>query len=324
MNNIIKLEDINDELAKGYYGDIECIFMKSNNYINISKLCKYGTTKGDNPKEFTKWLESKSSKEIIKEINKFITNKTCLICIKNVSINYRGYYVHKLLAIHVAQWISINFSLRVSNMYDYYATKKYEIEMNNKDIKLINVNLISEEQLDITKKIDINQSKIIEKNKILKSCSVKKTNKHLINTIVLNKCINEKEWYYLLNQYNSNIILQYSVNNYKIDAYYEDDEKNTYFLEYDENDHKGYDTINELNRYKNILKTFIFYSRNINILRFSDSYKYSLLDIKTIIEYTNNLSTKYNIIYINYNKHRIIKVNEILYSFTIYEYLNTS
>ena len=63
--NIIKLEDINEELARGVYGDLEVIFLKENGYINISKLCKYGLTKEGNPKEFSNWYKTDLAKEII-------------------------------------------------------------------------------------------------------------------------------------------------------------------------------------------------------------------------------------------------------------------
>ena len=74
-----------------------------------------------------------------------MTRSPALIHKTNFAIDYRGYYVHKLLATQVAQWISPSFAIRISQMYDDYATKKYEYEINNKDSKLCELQIIIED-----------------------------------------------------------------------------------------------------------------------------------------------------------------------------------
>ena len=152
--NIIKLEDINEELARGTYGDIEVIFLKENGYINISKLCKYGLTKEGNTKEFSKWLDNNNSKELIDIINKELKvtrnssipiQNECLIKRLDFANDHKGYYVHKFIAIQVCQWISPLFALRISKMYDDYARRKYEIMVNNKDKKIVDLEILIEE-----------------------------------------------------------------------------------------------------------------------------------------------------------------------------------
>lgn len=175
--NIIKLEDINDKLYKGIYGDIEGIFLKENNYIHISKLCKYGLSKNNKVKEFKNWLMNDNSKELIKEINEHLTSlymmepvveipaldannsPSCIINVTSFSIEYRGYYVHKLLAIQVAQWISPSFALRISRMYDDYARRKYESEIKEKDNNIIDLKVIIEEM-----RIKHTETKVENKN----------------------------------------------------------------------------------------------------------------------------------------------------------------
>lgn len=195
MSNIVKVEDINEELARGYYGDIICIFLKNNNFINISNLCKHGLTKGGKPKDITHWLENSSSEQIIKYIdNKLIgvqnseplysevhtykkskvidiSNYKCIIKRIDFINEYRGYYVHKYLAIQICQWISPEFAFNISRMYDAYAEQLFDkririknIEINklievtdNLKIKIINNNEMVDE---VSKELSNNINKI--------------------------------------------------------------------------------------------------------------------------------------------------------------------
>lgn len=173
MSNIIKLENINEELARGLYGDIECIIMKSNDYINVSKLCKYGLTKGDNPKEFYTWLENNSSQELIKYIEQeylVARNSWSSALIKRMDLanDYKGYYAHKYIVVQVAQWISPQFALRISRMYDDYATKKYQYEINKKESRVVEVELMLQEQRETNRILKEDRNRISEDLRILR------------------------------------------------------------------------------------------------------------------------------------------------------------
>ena len=50
IKNII-LEDINDDYIWVQYGDFKVIIMKSNGFINATKICNEGKTKNDGKKE---------------------------------------------------------------------------------------------------------------------------------------------------------------------------------------------------------------------------------------------------------------------------------
>ena len=138
MSNIIKLENINEELARGLYGDIECIIMKSNDYINISKLCKHGLNKEGNPKRFSKWLENSGSEQIIDQVYEMINgikrttnnnNKKIVEPIyfkSNFQTNFRGYYVHPIIAIAAIIWIDIDLYFKLNILF----TELYKDNIN--------------------------------------------------------------------------------------------------------------------------------------------------------------------------------------------------
>ncbi len=48
----IKIDNINDELCRVTYGQLEVIFIKENNYVNMDILWKYGIKENGNKKEF--------------------------------------------------------------------------------------------------------------------------------------------------------------------------------------------------------------------------------------------------------------------------------
>ena len=147
--------------------------MKSNDYINISKLCKYGLTKGDNPKEFYTWLENNSSQELIKYIEQeYLVARhswsPALIKRMDLANDYKGYYAHKYIVVQVAQWISPQFALRISRMYDDYATKKYQYEINKKESRVVEVELMLQEQRETNRILKEDHNKISEDLRILK------------------------------------------------------------------------------------------------------------------------------------------------------------
>lgn len=140
LNDII-YEDINNEFAKGKYFDFEVIIMKSNGYINASKLCN-----NDN-KRFTNWKENLNSRYLIAEIVSLtgIPEGSILINKNEIENNLKGIYVHNLLIPHIISWLSPKFAIKVSNIINNYAIYKFkkENEILKNNLEKINEKLNS-------------------------------------------------------------------------------------------------------------------------------------------------------------------------------------
>ena len=119
LNQII-FKHIDDKYAYGNYGEFKVIIMKSNTYINATKLCK------EYNKEIKNWKENKNNKELINEVEKDIINSAVdkptaenkSFIVVNTSNNNQknklisGTYVHQLLIPHIASWISLNKKIK--------------------------------------------------------------------------------------------------------------------------------------------------------------------------------------------------------------------
>jgi hypothetical protein len=160
--------------------------MKSNGYINATKMCR------DCNKHFKYWNENKQSKNLFYELSSHVGNSTSELS-KSVSggkiTKIRGTYVHPKLIIHIASWCSSEYALKVSDIVIEYHAKQALDEkekmlkkkddkidrMSNKIDKLLSENnlqtkkinkLVTENNLQ-TKKIDrllINNKKLVKKN----------------------------------------------------------------------------------------------------------------------------------------------------------------
>ena len=116
MDNMI-YEDINDQFGYAKYLNFDVIIMKSNQYINISKLCV------ENNKDFCDWIQSKRAKIVIKAFEEEYNIKP-LMQILDVPNELRGTYIHRYLMSEIGSWISTNFLKELNNL-----TIKYEQEM---------------------------------------------------------------------------------------------------------------------------------------------------------------------------------------------------
>jgi KilA-N domain len=99
-NNLMNIifEDINEQYSYGKYGEFDVIIMRSNGYINATKLYNEGG------KMFKNWLPNKTFIELVKAISKSIDVPTTQLIIKNgIGLNkIRGSYVHPTLITHIA------------------------------------------------------------------------------------------------------------------------------------------------------------------------------------------------------------------------------
>jgi hypothetical protein len=79
-------------------------------YVNVTKLCKAGG------KEYKHWKENKESEAVIKAIERSVGIPTDLIIrdIRTGKNESRGTFVHRRLALIIAQWISPDFAVQVA------------------------------------------------------------------------------------------------------------------------------------------------------------------------------------------------------------------
>ena len=140
----ISYEEINDKFSYGNYLGVKVILMKENGYVNATKLCALAN------KQFKHWLENKSSKSLVEEVEKEISgvgNPTSelmsMIMITTGSKNEtetRGTYVHPLLISHIASWCCPVFAIKVSKIVNHFAIKEmkeeYEKALGQKDDKI--------------------------------------------------------------------------------------------------------------------------------------------------------------------------------------------
>jgi hypothetical protein len=94
-------EKINDQYSYGQYADFKVIIMNSNSYINATKLCN------QNGKRFDNWLRNDGNKELINEVNEYISaphirGAEAIIELKGGDPLVRGSYVHPLLIPHIS------------------------------------------------------------------------------------------------------------------------------------------------------------------------------------------------------------------------------
>jgi hypothetical protein len=120
IQNII-FEDINAEYGRGKYGDFEVIIMKSNAYINATKLCSNGG------KQYKNWFNLQGSQKLIKYFQENLVDiKSPVSIVKKVGkglCKVNGTYVHPALIPHIATWISPAFSFnKIRGTYVYISS----------------------------------------------------------------------------------------------------------------------------------------------------------------------------------------------------------
>ena len=114
-------ENIDGEYVYGVLGTLKVVMMKSNGYINATKMCK------DANKDFNHWLENISSKNLMIKVDRDLNylQETeiiqILITVENGLNLTRGIYVHNYIIAYVASWCSTKHAVCVRNITkDYY------------------------------------------------------------------------------------------------------------------------------------------------------------------------------------------------------------
>ena len=169
-----KATPITDDYHYGKLGDFKVIIRTADEYINITKLCKMGK------KEFSNWKRLDGSKELLEYYDKSYMDDVFLECLEDENgappymegqeykclsiINngdipgltkdqiqrIQGTYVPSDIAIQVAQWISCEFALKVSEIVrGYYLS---DLKLKNKELDSDSLEALIRSSRDETKK----------------------------------------------------------------------------------------------------------------------------------------------------------------------------
>jgi hypothetical protein len=103
--------------------------MKSNSYINATKLCNDGN------KLFKNWRKAEHAKNLINEVEKELApnGANAIIDINTYENTVKGSYVHPNLIPHIASWISASFAIKVSKIIIEYAISQFQQQLTEKD-----------------------------------------------------------------------------------------------------------------------------------------------------------------------------------------------
>jgi prophage antirepressor-like protein len=125
-------------------------------YVNVTKLCKAGG------KEYKHWKENKESEAVIKAIERSVGIPTDLIIrdIRTGKNESRGTFVHRRLALIIAQWISPDFAVQVADWTEellLFGSVTLGQEKSNKELDnkfLEQINQLTNENKELTDKYD--------------------------------------------------------------------------------------------------------------------------------------------------------------------------
>lgn len=132
-------ESITNRFGYGKYLDIEIIIDSETGYINASKLCQLGD------KKLAKWMRLESSKTLLEYFNNMTTGPDLdqwYYEIGRGDIDSKddtkrnvimGTYFHRKLIVHIAQWISCEFAVKVSEIVDDYNDRHNKALLREKD-----------------------------------------------------------------------------------------------------------------------------------------------------------------------------------------------
>src|SRR5277367_4265484 len=153
----ICFEHIKDDYWYGAYGEFRVVMMKTNGWVNASKMCK------DGGKLFKNWLANEASQRLIRALEEQLGHQASdsTLAESSLSVSYTsagipaeasnsgslsvsvcktvlfdrateigslisGTYVHALLIPHVACWISEVFALKGGEIINQYLVSEYK------------------------------------------------------------------------------------------------------------------------------------------------------------------------------------------------------
>ena len=110
------------------------ISIRKDGYINATQLCKAGN------KLFGDYQRLKQTQEYLQALETNMGIPILNLITSNVGGKHEGTYVHRKVAYHLAQWISPQFAVQVSNVLDeLMLTGKVELKNEKTTIELDNI-----------------------------------------------------------------------------------------------------------------------------------------------------------------------------------------
>ena len=125
--------DKNGKYCWGMYLNLKIIIMKSNEYVNVTKLCQYAK------KQFKNWKSNKDSINLIKSFSKIMNlSDNELLILKNGGQTkmITGTYAHPKLVPHIACWASHEFAYKVSTIVNDFVVKDHKKKITEQEIEL--------------------------------------------------------------------------------------------------------------------------------------------------------------------------------------------
>ena len=133
------------------FQDTNVMQRKSDGYINASHLCDLANKRWHN------YFQNRGTKAFVDELS-IETGIPALSMWGLVQIrkggvkNEQGTWVHPQVAIHLAQWLSPTFAVKVSKwVFNWMSGKPLDSQQKNEELQLSNVNLTLESLLDYEK-----------------------------------------------------------------------------------------------------------------------------------------------------------------------------
>jgi hypothetical protein len=136
-NDITKLayEKINDKYSKAKYLDIECIMDNTTGYINATKFC---ASVSNGKKRFDNYIASTRCKHLLKYLSscyEYSNDELKVTLTGGKNNELRGTYVHHILLIDIASWISPIVLLKLNKIVNEWRLLSPENEIRfHKDI----------------------------------------------------------------------------------------------------------------------------------------------------------------------------------------------
>jgi len=143
--------DINNDFGWAKIADLDVIMMKSNGYINATRMCRDISTKTGSKKPYRQWTITNKARELISEL--FPTGLKYSILINSGSLKViEGTYVHPNLIPHITTWASPKFAVRMNEkITEYFSIKMYnQTKSVSKDELIEEVQPVLNEVIDNT------------------------------------------------------------------------------------------------------------------------------------------------------------------------------
>jgi hypothetical protein len=123
-------QNINFKYSKAKYLDIECIMDNTTGYINATKFC---SSVSDQTKRFDNYIANARYKNLFKYLNEspeYSGGSISILIKDNTSSNeLRGTYVHHILLLDIASWISPEAYFKASRIVNNFLVREREEEI---------------------------------------------------------------------------------------------------------------------------------------------------------------------------------------------------